>query len=65
MAVINLRREAEQRDPVPVETPKPVPGCRRCLSLVVRRKNAGSVQDYSGVTDANVLIREHQAVDHP
>jgi hypothetical protein len=44
--------------------PSAVPGCARCLSLVVARRNARSGGDYSAVSDCNVELREHQAEAH-
>lgn len=41
-----------------------VPGCTRCLSLVVARQNARSSGDYSAVSDRNVELRGHQAGAH-
>ncbi len=35
------------------------PGCRDCLGLAVQRANAGSVWDYSKVSDMNVALRAH------
>lgn len=40
------------------------PGCAACLSLVVARRNARSKGDYSGVSDCNVELRQHQAEAH-
>jgi hypothetical protein len=44
--------------------PAAEPGCAVCLSLVVARQNARSNGDYSGVSDRNVELREHQAEAH-
>lgn len=45
--------------------PKPVPSCKICLGFSVRRGNARSRGDYSGVSDANVEMRRHQRGAHP
>lgn len=44
--------------------PTAEPGCAACLSLVVARRNARSNGDYSGVSDRNVELRQHQAEAH-
>lgn len=44
---------------LPPARPEPVPGCRDCLGLAVQRANAGSVYDYSKVSDMNVTLRAH------
>ncbi|MFH8403573.1 hypothetical protein ACH4FX_02200 [Streptomyces sp. NPDC018019] len=44
-----------------VSEPRPRPGCKTCLGASTRRENRRSVGDYSGVSDANVLMRKHQA----
>lgn len=44
--------------------PSAVPGCSGCLSLSVSRENARSRGDYSGVSDVNVELRQHQAEGH-
>ncbi|MGA5170597.1 MULTISPECIES: hypothetical protein [Streptomyces] len=44
---------------LPPARPEPVPGCRDCLGLAVQRANAGSVWDYSKVSDMNVTLRAH------
>lgn len=49
-----LRQEAE---------PRPRPGCTTCLGVSTRRANCRSIGDYSGVSDANVLMRKHQATE--
>ncbi|MFJ7272547.1 hypothetical protein ACIQV3_38955 [Streptomyces sp. NPDC099050] len=64
MASIKLWQQVGQRDPFPADPPRAVPGCPACLSLAVQRENAGSALDYSGVTDANIRLRAHQAEDH-
>ncbi|AXG78192.1 hypothetical protein DVK44_11270 [Streptomyces paludis] len=69
--------ESEERTPDPkprrtAETyltelprePSAVPGCSTCLSLSVSRGNARSVGDYSGVSDSNVRLRQHQRDEH-
>ncbi|MBT2674668.1 hypothetical protein J7E95_28440 [Streptomyces sp. ISL-14] len=48
----------------PPREPSPKPGCFDCLSLSVSRENARSKRDYSAVSDANVLMRQHQAEAH-
>ncbi|MFF3711725.1 hypothetical protein [Streptomyces phaeochromogenes] len=44
---------------LPPVRPEPVAGCRDCLGLAVQRVNAGSVGDYSKVSDMNVTLRAH------
>ncbi|MFG3286733.1 hypothetical protein [Streptomyces sp. NPDC048111] len=44
---------------LPPARPEPVPGCRDCLGFAVQRVNAGSVGDYSKVSDMNVTLRAH------
>ncbi|GHA21006.1 hypothetical protein GCM10010329_50560 [Streptomyces spiroverticillatus] len=44
--------------------PTPIPGCGGCLSICVRRENCRSVGDFSGVSDCNVELREHQDARH-
>lgn len=48
--------------PLPEAWPKPVPRCGVCSALAAQRATAQASGDYSGVTDANVEIRNHQ---HP
>lgn len=44
--------------------PVPVPGCTECAGLGDRRATARAGFDWSGETDANVLLRSHQLRDH-
>ncbi|WP_409472949.1 hypothetical protein [Streptomyces sp. HC307] len=44
---------------LPSARPEPVPGCRDRLGLAVQRVNAGSVGDYSKVSDMNVTLPAH------
>ncbi|MET9255853.1 hypothetical protein [Streptomyces sp. NPDC003717] len=44
--------------------PEPVEGCPTCLWLADRRVAARASFDHSAVTDANVLMREHQRKEH-
>ncbi|MEU6224035.1 hypothetical protein [Streptomyces sp. NPDC047042] len=44
--------------------PVPVPGCAECAELDARRAAARGGFDWSGETDANVLLRSHQRRDH-
>lgn len=44
---------------LPPARPEPVAGCRDCLGFAVQRVNAGSVGDYSKVSDMNVTLRAH------
>ncbi|MEU4151953.1 hypothetical protein [Streptomyces sp. NPDC026659] len=48
----------------PTVEPSAVPGCSECLSLSLNRQNARSRGDYSAVSDANVMLRRHQAEAH-
>lgn len=64
MTVKTAWKQVKQRDPFPPPRPEAVPGCTDCLKLVVRRKNAGSAQDYSGVSDINVTLRGHLSKAH-
>lgn len=56
-------RTSTQSGPVhlslPSAQPEPVSGCRHCLELAVRRRNAVSSGDYSKATDVNVSLRAH------
>jgi len=47
--------------PVP---PVPVTGCVTCEELATRREEARAAFDGSAVTDANVLLRQHQGREH-
>ncbi|MER5212427.1 hypothetical protein ABT063_18050 [Streptomyces sp. NPDC002838] len=44
--------------------PVPVPACATCDELAARREDARAAFDGSAVTDANVLLRQHQRRDH-
>lgn len=44
--------------------PVPVPGCTECAELGARRAASRARSDWSGETDANVLLRVHQRRDH-
>lgn len=44
--------------------PLPVPDCAACARLADRREAARAAFDHSGVTDANVLLRQHQRKEH-
>jgi hypothetical protein len=44
--------------------PLPVPGCDACAWLADRREAARAAFDHSAVTDANVLLRQHQRKEH-
>ncbi|WP_319023113.1 hypothetical protein [Streptomyces phaeolivaceus] len=44
--------------------PQPAPGCADCAELDRLRRNARDVYDHSAVTDANVLLRQHQRAEH-
>ncbi|WP_369030678.1 hypothetical protein [Streptomyces adonidis] len=44
--------------------PVPVPGCTECAELGAQRAAARAGFDWSGETDANVLLRSHQRRDH-
>ncbi|MEU0200240.1 MULTISPECIES: hypothetical protein [unclassified Streptomyces] len=48
----------------PTRPPVPVPGCAACEELAVRRDKARAAFDGSAVTDANVLLRQHQRKEH-
>ncbi|MES4831248.1 hypothetical protein ABVB25_29460, partial [Streptomyces anthocyanicus] len=53
--------------PAPAELerpPLPVPGCEACAWLAERRETARAAFDHSAVTDANVLLRQHQRKEH-
>lgn len=45
--------------------PQPEPGCEACAQFVVRRQAARARFDWSGETDANVLLRQHRSQQHP
>ncbi|MFE7896633.1 hypothetical protein ACFU3E_03645 [Streptomyces sp. NPDC057424] len=48
----------------PARPPVPVPGCAACEELAARRDTARAAFDGSAVTDANVLLRQHQNREH-
>ncbi|MFI2629643.1 hypothetical protein ACH5A2_04520 [Streptomyces collinus] len=48
----------------PTRPPSPVPGCAACEELALRRDRARAAFDGSAVTDANVLLRQHQRAEH-
>ncbi|BDD73685.1 MULTISPECIES: hypothetical protein [Streptomyces violaceoruber group] len=53
--------------PAPAELerpPLPVPDCEACAWLAERRETARAAFDHSAVTDANVLLRQHQRKEH-
>ncbi|MFG3347887.1 hypothetical protein ACGF1Z_22815 [Streptomyces sp. NPDC048018] len=45
--------------------PVPVPHCAECGELAAARAAARAGFDWSAETDANVLMRRHQAENHP
>ncbi|MFD3941666.1 hypothetical protein [Streptomyces sp. NPDC058579] len=45
--------------------PVPVPGCAECGALAAQRAEARERFDWSGETDANVLMRRHRSAAHP
>ncbi|WP_349239952.1 hypothetical protein [Streptomyces sp. CC219B] len=57
-------RAANDRSLGALPTPDPVPGCLTCGELGVRREEARAAFDGSAETDANVLLRQHQAREH-
>ncbi|MFC9679191.1 hypothetical protein [Streptomyces sp. NPDC056948] len=60
-------RSREGREGMPVDPsrpPVPVPGCAACEELAARRDRARAAFDGSAVTDANVLLRQHQREEH-
>ncbi|MGV9283168.1 hypothetical protein [Streptomyces sp. NPDC003730] len=48
----------------PERPPRPVPDCAACTWLADRREAARAAFDHSAVTDANVLLRQHQRKEH-
>ncbi|MFE9706659.1 hypothetical protein [Streptomyces sp. NPDC005930] len=48
----------------PERPPRPVPDCAACAWLADRREAARAAFDHSAVTDANVLLRQHQRKEH-
>ncbi|MEU4272276.1 hypothetical protein [Streptomyces sp. NPDC026092] len=61
-------RAANERAGVEYEMsrpPAPEPGCAECGVLAARRAEARGRYDWSGETDANVLLRRHRSECHP
>ncbi|MDJ1138159.1 hypothetical protein [Streptomyces iconiensis] len=48
----------------PPRWPEPVPGCPVCGEYGRRRGRAYRERDYSGATDANVLLVRHKRQEH-
>lgn len=48
----------------PPAAPQPVEGCAECREMGQARADLAARQDYSGVSDANVLIRRHRRLVH-
>lgn len=48
----------------PNAQPEPARGCMECLAISVKRANARSVGDFSGASDANVVLRTHLREEH-
>ncbi|CAL9500071.1 hypothetical protein SUDANB1_03410 [Streptomyces sp. enrichment culture] len=61
-ALNDRSREGLSADPT--RPPSPVPGCAACEELALRRDRARAAFDGSAVTDANVLLRQHQRAEH-
>ncbi|MFF4985134.1 hypothetical protein ACFY3O_34455 [Streptomyces sp. NPDC001046] len=61
-AVNDRSREGLPADPA--RPPLPVRGCAVCEELDLRRGRARAAFDGSAVTDANVLLRQHQREEH-
>ncbi|MFG3271175.1 DUF7848 domain-containing protein [Streptomyces luteogriseus] len=61
-ALNDRSREGLSADPA--RPPSPVPGCAACEELALRRDRARAAFDGSAVTDANVLLRQHQRAEH-
>ncbi|MFJ8593243.1 hypothetical protein [Streptomyces sp. NPDC093598] len=57
-------RSREGMSADPARPPVPVPGCAACEELALRRDRARAAFDGSAVTDANVLLRQHQRAEH-
>ena len=57
-------RYRERLSDDPARPPSPVPGCATCEELALRRDRARAAFDGSAVTDANVLLRQHQRDEH-
>jgi hypothetical protein len=62
--MVTQKPQAYNLSELPAE-PSAKPGCSVCLPIVVARENARSRGDYSGVSDRNVELRQHQAAAHP
>ncbi|MDQ0404733.1 hypothetical protein ABVB69_29910 [Streptomyces sp. NPDC000349] len=61
----NARALAAPPDPGDLSrAPTPVVGCAACAWLADRREAARAAHDHSAVTDANVLLRQHQRKEH-
>ncbi|WCN01737.1 hypothetical protein [Streptomyces sp. M92] len=61
----NDRARTAPPDPGDLDRPPaPVPGCAACAWLDDRREAARTERDHSAVTDANVLLRQHQRAEH-
>ena len=61
-ALNDRSREGLSADPA--RPPSPVPACATCEELALRRDRARAAFDGSAVTDANVLLRQHQRDEH-
>ncbi|MFJ4283001.1 hypothetical protein [Streptomyces massasporeus] len=61
-ALNDRSREGLSADPT--RPPSPVRGCTGCEELALRRDRARAAFDGSAVTDANVLLRQHQRDEH-
>ena len=61
-ALNDRSREGLSADPA--RPPSPVPACATCEELALRRDRARAAFDGSAVTDANVLLRQHQREEH-
>ena len=57
-------RYRERLSADPARPPSPVPACATCEELALRRDRARAAFDGSAVTDANVLLRQHQRDEH-
>ncbi|MEV6809828.1 hypothetical protein [Streptomyces sp. NPDC051132] len=44
---------------LPLDPPRPVPGCAQCAALVQQRVEAHAAGDFSRVSDCHVLMRRH------
>ncbi|MFF9047165.1 hypothetical protein [Streptomyces parvulus] len=61
----NARARSAPPDPGDLSrAPTPVPDCAACAWLAGRRETARAAHDHSAVTDANVLLRQHQRKEH-